>query len=52
MIQEAAVNRDLAITVGFLFAACLMFGAVAWMALNYIESDLDRFARWASGGEA
>jgi hypothetical protein len=42
------VERDLAIAVGFLFAACCLFGAVAWMALNYIESDLDRFAAWAA----
>ena len=43
------MNRELALACGFLFAACLVFGAVAWMALNYIESDIDRFSRWVSG---
>lgn len=32
---------------GFLLAVALFFGAIAWVALNYIESDLDRFHEWA-----
>lgn len=48
MLETSAVNRELAVMTGFLFAVSLLFGAIAWMALNYIESDLDRFAQWAS----
>lgn len=46
MTDVAAVNRELAIMVGFLFAACLVFGFMAWTAMNYVESDIDRFHRW------
>ncbi len=48
-MNDTAVNKDLAMMAGFLFAVALFFGALAWMALNYIESDLDRFASWAAG---
>jgi hypothetical protein len=44
-------NKDLAVLVGFLFAACLAFGLIAWCALNFIESDIDRFHDWAAGKE-
>ena len=49
--DATTVNRELAISVGFLLAACILFGAVAWMALNYIESDIERFSKWATGLE-
>jgi hypothetical protein len=49
--DPVAVNRDLALAAGFLFAACLVFAALAWMAMNYVESDLERFHRWVAGLE-
>ena len=49
MTDPGAVNRELAIAVGFLFAACLVFGLMAWMAMNYVESDIERFHRWVAG---
>jgi len=41
-----AVNKELALVCGFLFAVCLLFGAIAWVAMNYLEDDLDGFARF------
>jgi hypothetical protein len=52
VVIETTVNRELAMMAGFLFAVTLFFGALAWIALNYIESDVDRFSRWASGLES
>jgi quinol-cytochrome oxidoreductase complex cytochrome b subunit len=43
------VNQDLAIMVGFLLATCLLFAVVAWVAMNYVESDMERFQSWVHG---
>jgi hypothetical protein len=31
---------------GFLLAACLILAFVAWVAMNYVEDDIERFHRW------
>lgn len=35
-----------AVVIGFLLCVCLITGAVAWVAMNYVESDVDRFMDW------
>jgi hypothetical protein len=40
------METDLAIVCGFLLAACFLLGLVAWVAMNYVEDDLERFHRW------
>lgn len=50
MTPETLAGRESAVLVGFLLACCLIFGAIAWMALNYIESDVDRFVHWIDKG--
>lgn len=48
-MNDSVASRELAIALGFLLAACVLFGAVTWVALNYVESDLERFHRWIAG---
>jgi ATP/ADP translocase len=48
-MDGGTANRELAIAVGFLLAACVLFGVVTWVALNYVESDLERFSKWIAG---
>lgn len=40
------LHTDLSIMVGLLLAVCLVLGWVAWVAMNYVEDDLERFHRW------
>ena len=50
-IVQSTINRELAIACGFLLAACLIFGTITWMSLNYIESDIDRFSAYLAKEE-
>ena len=45
-LPVAAVNKELALMCGLLFAACLLFGTIAWVAMNYLEDDLEGFTRY------
>lgn len=45
-LGSVAVNKELALMCGFLFAACLLFGTIAWVAMNYLEDDLEGFTRY------
>lgn len=40
------MSTEAAVTIGMLLGFAIVFGVVAWVAMDFIEADLERFRSW------